>query len=173
MTSSRADGCVRCCLMIIMSVFSCIQLATLTWNAVSYLWLVHVCCFLCQNIDFLGFMPNKQLADFVWGRILLWFQEYIGRFFTLCFFIWRWEVGGWWWHERPNWCPDCCSHFSGRSVVRCSVSLSRLPPNVQFKFSCFSKKLFSLFLIYKFLFAITFAESAIVYFISLGCSPGV
>jgi hypothetical protein len=40
----------------------------------------------CQNVDILGFVPNKQLADFVGGRILVWLQGYIGRFIIFFFF---------------------------------------------------------------------------------------
>lgn len=79
------------------------QLAALVWDAVRFklsdslphlrgmqsgsssLWLVQVCCFLHQDINILGFMPDKQLADFVGGRILLWLQGYMRRFSTLFF----------------------------------------------------------------------------------------
>lgn len=90
-------------------------------------------------------MLDKQLAGFVGGRILLWLQGYIGRFSTL-FFFWGggWVGGG---GMRGPIAVQIPAPIFHEGLLLGAQFLSRLPPDVQFKFSCFSKKLFGLFLI--------------------------
>jgi len=51
-------------------------------------------------------MSDKQLADFIVGRILLWLQGYIGGF-------WGWGVAAWEaqlvsWLPHPFFLKVCC-----------------------------------------------------------------